>query len=156
MAKGRRDHDKRTRDHLRSLVAPSLRSPLIKPSVPVDLRLLEDRRRFDPELARRAKAVTRKATQLVIDPERERKRQIFKDTLKYSSRFGPFNVKMFDEAPYLRPDVRFRLPKLVAICVRRKIRKEIMHASGHAGKGRKHFRQGKPKAKWNEFSLIKC
>lgn len=46
--------------------------------------------------------------------------------------------------------IGFRAPNQVMICVRRKQRKEIMHAKRHAGKG------GMRKPKRNIWSDIKC
>lgn len=155
MPSKRRDKQ-RTRDVLSSLTDPPLlRSRvLVEPSPKIDLGVYDDRV-FSPD--RNARASRRDATRLMaVDPIRERKRQIFKDTKRYSREFGPLKLKVFDEAPYLDPGVKFRLPKMVAICVRRKIRREVLHA---LDKQKKHGRgkgSRRPKAKWNEFSLIRC
>lgn len=46
--------------------------------------------------------------------------------------------------------LRFMVPERVAICARRKVRKEVMHALGRAGSGGMR----KPRRKW--FSAISC
>lgn len=51
--------------------------------------------------------------------------------------------------PNISDLIGFRTPGRVAICVRRRIRKEIMHALGKAGKGHKRPRH-------NAFSKVKC
>lgn len=165
----RRDHGKRrTRDDLTSLTSPSLRSPPIKINSIRDraLRQVEDRRLTDPLFHEEAKSYLREARRLSVaekvDPRREYLRQEFIKKLaqkrldnRYSTKVGPFTFRLFDKAPAVPAGVRFRLPRMVAICVRRKIRKEVLHAFRKTGKGgAKHRRR--ERAKWNEFSLIKC
>ncbi|AXH77661.1 MAG: hypothetical protein [Microviridae sp.] len=163
--KNRRDSE--TRDHLGSLAKPLLRSPPIKHGSIRDtaLRLLEDRRLTDPLFHEEAKSYLRGARRLSVaqkvDPRREYLRQEHIKKLafnkKYNRHLGPFHFKLFDKTPPVPDRVQFRVPHMVAMCVRRKIRREVMHALDHThkrkgrGGGRRHER-----AKWNEFSLIKC
>lgn len=164
---------RRTRDHLGSLVSPSLRSPPISIGSIRDraLRQVEDRRLTDPLFHEEAKSYLREARRLSVaervDPKREYARQELIKSLaqkrlnqKYTKTIGPFHFKLFDNAPAVPAGVKFKLPKMVAICVRRRIRREVMHAlhphfikhRGRGGSKNKKYR----KAKWNEFSLIRC
>lgn len=129
----RRRHRSHTRDELSSLVHPVLRLPTIRLTPPVDLRLLEDRRRADEttDFARPARAMRRGDAQLVV-PARSS------------------NVRR--SAVYDLPSaVQFKVPNQVAICVRRKRRKEVLHALRRTGRGAR-----RRKAKWSEFSSVRC
>lgn len=48
-----------------------------------------------------------------------------------------------------RAPLGVRIPNYIAICIRRKVRKEVLHAKRKAGKGHKQPRR-------NEWSSIKC
>lgn len=99
-------------------------SPIVRPS----LNLFEDRRTFHPNrFARPAISIGKRAdTKLVVPP----------DPLKSVQR--------------LNHVVGFKVPRRVVICVRRKIRKEVIHAIGAGGS--KNLR----KPHKNEFSKVKC
>lgn len=142
MARGRR---RRTRD---TNVIANLDTMLLRSSTPKfyrpepaifvapqsPLQELEDRREFSPEIFRPARAFRRSATQLVVpnvNKERERNR--------------PFvNIPA---------SVGFNNPRLVAICVRRKRRREVLHALGRTGR-RKWKSRRVPR--WSEWSYVRC
>jgi len=174
VARGSRGH-RRTRD-ASDIARPPLRSPKLKALVQSlersarendayldklrkSITDIEDRRRFDFE-KHKARASIRSAARLEVDNRREFDRRRIAADRKYNQRWnvGPFHIKLFDQAPAVPEGVKFHRPYQVAICVRRHIRREVMHAlqltnrrRGRGG-GRKQFRR----AKWNEFSLIRC
>lgn len=79
--------------------------------------LLEDRRQYHPDGPyRSARGFTTSAPQLVAREPRS----------TGGNTFRPYNAQT-------KAIVAFSAPKRVAVCVRRKIRKEIMHAMGAAG-----------------------
>lgn len=91
------------------------------------LRLLEDRRQWHPDGARRAaKAFNRWAPRVVVP--------------KWAALGGAA----------VTAKLAFTDPSSVAICVRRKIRREVMFARGHSG------RRGQRRPKRNWFSTIRC
>jgi len=97
------------------------------------LTLLEDRRRFYPDDFRPPAAIYKSATQPVA-------------RLSYSKRPG---VKYSFRPKQTKAVIAFKAPEAVAVCVRRKVRKEIMHAMGKAG--------GKVrKPKHNSLSKYRC
>lgn len=124
MAKRRRSIS-RTRDTL-DITNQRLRSFISEP-VRSHLQMLEDRREYHPLKPRPAKAVVRSSTRLVVP-----------------------NVKkpVFRSMP--SPAVSFAVPKHVAICVRRKARREVILAGGYGGRRR----QRKPR--WSEYSQVRC
>lgn len=97
------------------------------------LRELEDRRTFSPEIARPARGVRRDATRLMVSPNVNK----------------PVKAT---EMPTVPTGVQFADPRRVAICMRRKTRREVIFARGSGGgRKRKHRR-----AKWSEFSTVRC
>lgn len=98
------------------------------------LRELEDRRTFHPEgRLRPARASFRSATQLVPRPGRR--------------------AALATRASVLVPSrVAFKVPNRVAICVRRKSRREVLFAKRVAGAGGGRFR----KRRYNEYSFVGC
>jgi len=97
------------------------------------LDMFEDRRRWSPVSFPPAKTFGYRPARFIVK----------KQPLKTRSRFS-HNVGA------LPSSISFQYPKQTLICVRRKIRKEVLHAIGKSGKngGRKYRR--------SEFSLIGC
>lgn len=105
-----------------------LRSPTFVVRLrPIPLSLVEDRRHFYPEPALRpALSFGRKANRVVV-------------------------LRKPRSRPFRFPDVfGFRVPNLVAMCLRRKVRREVMHALDLTRKG-----AGGAKRR-NEWSDVKC
>jgi len=112
---------RRNRSSLDMPAAPIRRFPdplgaaLIKVHRLPSVRLLEDRRLFHPSRALRpALSFYHKAAKIVYRA---------KSSAVPSSRMTPM----------VSPRVGFAVPRDVAVCVRRKARKEVMHATGKAG-----------------------
>lgn len=102
--------------------------PRLLPTVvipPLRLPLIEDRRRFHPlREYRPAMSLRRSDARVVIDRPRQR--------------------------PFSFPDVfRFQVPRRVAICVRRKRRREALFALNRTGKG---SRAPKSRNYWSDVS----
>lgn len=96
-----------------------------------NLREIEDRRLFNPDPARAPKGLRTWVVPVVAKPPKA--------------------------APTAKPAVRpkvtrlaFKSPLGVAICVRRKIRRSVIHALGKAGKGSKRPRRR------NAWSDVRC
>lgn len=112
---------------------PRLRAPSYlsyRPLRPIDLSVFEDRRKFYPSTVRG----------LGGRPALSFSRKAFAD-------------KVLDKPskPFRYPDVfRFRVPNMVVLCVRRKIRREVIHALDLTRKG-----AGGSKRR-NEWSNVKC
>lgn len=117
---------------------------------PVDfvspLSEVEDLRYYHPQkLDRPAGATVRSATRLVdvLDHRQQKK--------KSRARLA----RVLAGAERVRPMVMvtsrpgFAVPERVALCVRRKRRKEVLHALRKVGRGHK-------RAKWNEWSKVRC
>lgn len=106
------------------------------------LKLFEDRRTFHPEGDLRPAGVLRGP----------RSRFVVKNVLKRLVNRdirGPYGIKLahVNVVPW---NVGFERPKDVLICVRRKIRREVLHAlhiAGRSGLGSPHY---------NEFSKVRC
>lgn len=127
--KHRKRDDRDTREVSTPSLAPQkLREKTLKYRLNEIIRSLEDRRRFTPEIARPARALYRSSTRLVPYENRNRKQQ---------TKSWPSNR------------IAFAVPQHVAVCVRRKERREILFAHGKGG--------GKVKpGRWSEFSDITC
>ena len=99
------------------------------------LFLFEDRRSFNPES--------------IYAPARSfsktRHRLIIPRVAKAPARGRPKQLELFPPA-----HIGFRAPEKVLICVRRKMRKEVMFATGKAGKA------GQKKPRRNEYSEVHC
>jgi len=127
----RRDTSAIANDPLLPFLSPVSPSPLLSPLVsPVVLNEIEDRRQFHPLQVHRPP--------LTVDARPARLSRSFR-----ASRF-------------LRPDhlvadvLSFCSPQWVLRCIRRKVRKEMMHVIKHAGSGGGR----KPKRDW--FSKVSC
>jgi len=92
------------------------------------LRSLEDRREFHPGLTRPARAFRRRAAQVDV-PRKPIHRA------KHLAASPITNLKFVD-------------PSRVAVCIRRKQRREVILASGRGGRTRK--------PRYSEYSDIKC
>lgn len=133
MARKRNTTNRRQRDTLRYRY-PGTRMLIVKTPLTVStslrrspLPLIEDRRTFHPLGALRSAAATVKSARRIVtrDP--------------VASFFGK----------QTKARLHFADPSRVVVCVRRKIRKEILHALGKAGKGHKRPKRG-------PFSDISC
>lgn len=91
------------------------------------LQMLEDRREFYPSVVRPPKGFFKAATRLVVPHAKQ-------------SRFS-----------WPTAAVGFAVPRKVAICVRRKQRREVLFASGVGGSRR---RQRKPR--YSYYSAVEC
>lgn len=97
------------------------------------LRTLEDRREFHPERARRPARgffIPRHRLVILSDP--------VGDSMRDMSQSVPFSIG-------------FERPKQVAVCIRRKQRREVIHALGKAGAG---VRRRRPRR--SEYSDVRC
>lgn len=131
----------RARSHKPSPIARSL----LRAPKTINLRLFEDRRTFHPDLFRPAVALPRSSSRLIVGEGirvgRPNTNVSRPDTVRSSFR---------GSIPHR---VGFEVPKDVVICLRRKRRREVLHALGKAGRGgigrgrRRHT---------NEFSEIGC
>lgn len=109
----------------------TLKRPIIvkRPVVQTTLQQVEDRRRWHP---------LRKLAPAGTLSRRDQRRLVEK------SRPNPFN----DPFPSFR--IGFEVPKKVAVCVRRKTRREVIHALGKTGSGAKARRRK------SEFTNVRC
>lgn len=126
MAK-RRSKD-RTRD-ISTPIASPLRSVKVYTS-PSFLAMLEDRRLFDPLRHAVAKSFVRSSSRLVVPNVARSNKTIVRS---------------------VSPAVKFSVPSHVAVCIRRKKRREVLFARGVGGSRR---RQRRPR--WSEFSSVNC
>lgn len=123
MARRRRDRDQPQRDHI-SITRVLLPKPLtLLQSKPVsDPRRLEDRRRYHPERRHQPAAATHRQARRLVPGTK----------------------------PNTLHKIRFAIPNRVAICVRRKVRREVIHALRMAGRGS----TGRRRRTWQ--SAISC
>lgn len=108
----------------RVLISPPRPALLVvrRPSV---LRQLEDRRTFHPQgPARPAAGFFLPRHRLVA---RQPRRQVM---LGNSPAWSPDQAGFFSSPPVL---VGFQAPRQVAVCIRRRVRKQVIHAKGYAG-----------------------
>lgn len=98
---------------------------------PVDLRVFEDRRLWHPDPLRTPFATWRSASRVFENVNRKSKQNSFSKT------FSPGVLT-------------FSAPDKVILCVRRKRRKEVLHALNKAGK------RGQKRPKRNFWSSISC
>lgn len=108
----------------------------LSPLPPNLIASLEDRRRFFPDALptrdmRPPLAVPRSAARVVVGASQPRRQPG-----AYSSRFKPI--------------LKFALPQRVAMCAKREIRKQVLHAFGKTG------RNGQRKSRRNFWSAISC
>lgn len=107
---------------LPQMVSRSIKRPSL------DLRIVDDRRRFHPNpFIRPAVSVVRRAdTKLVVSPIRRQTKVL-----------------------RLPDKVAFAVPRNIALCVRRKVRKEVIFATSGGGAGKRRPRR-------NQFSDVRC
>lgn len=113
---------------------------VLEPSY-LDLRAIEDRRFWYPEpLLEPARAVSRVADSFVTTVGRPASR----------GRGRPFSLKKYLDA--IPQDIfRFEKPENVAICIRRKERREVLFANRKRGKGSRQRKRRR-----NEYSDVSC
>ncbi|QXP44185.1 MAG: hypothetical protein [Arizlama microvirus] len=100
------------------------------------LREIEDRRDYHPEgPARPARSLSSARHRLVMTPQPQLPSRL-PDTF----------------TPTIPVGVSFEAPRRVAICVRRKQRREVLHALGKTGRGSRHHR--KPRKSY--YSEVNC
>lgn len=135
MARSRRSKARRDAPHIANVHLTLPR--VVLPRRP-DLRIFEDRRTAYPARARQRPALLFSGRQ---------HRLVVRDR-KPTPRQSAFGFKPNDQT---RARVAFADPRKTLVCVRRKVRKEVLHATGAAGSRR---RQKKPRH--NELSKISC
>lgn len=118
---------------------------LPRPTPRVDLRLFEDRRTFHPDFIRPAFSLPRASSRLIVG-----KGILVGRPNTNVSRSDTVRSALRGSIPH---QVGFEVPKDVVICLRRKRRREIMHALGKAGRG--GIGRGR-KRHTNHFSEISC
>lgn len=123
------------------------RPTVVRPNV--DLRKIEDRRRFHP-LRRGAPAATfsRRDQRRIVEKYRAVQTNFFQQA-SYDPFVGFSQPVASISMPAGRP--AFAVPKKVAVCVRRHQRREAIFAMGHAGKGAAQKRR-----RQSEFSNVQC
>jgi hypothetical protein len=112
--------------------------------VPTQSRRLiqyEDRRQWHPEKENRPAASFSQSRHRLQIPTRTRKIQKYTHT-KSSRSKSPFS--------YLSSEIGFRNAKRILICVRRKVRKEVLFAKKKTGK------VGQKRPKFNQYSKVSC
>lgn len=82
------------------------------------------------------------------DPVLEDRRMYTPDKLRTPTAYTRRAIRI--RAGYHPRSLNFRIPNLVALCLKRKMRKEVLHALKKAGKG------GQKKRKLNFWSRIGC
>lgn len=117
------------------LSSPYLGSPFLYPSTSSfltdDFRLYEDRRHFHPEgVFRSARSFQTPFHRLTLVPDRFARLRSFPAQTKAA--------------------VAFKSPERVLVCVRRKIRREVMHAYGISGS------RGQRRPRYNWMSRVSC
>lgn len=130
-------------DPLRGLLRPVQPIRPVVITRPLDLRVIEDRRTFHPDPIRPALNVRSQVHRLVapkVGARSARKSPSRKSSFSYSKPQAIFNRKA----------VMFQEPKKVLVCVRRKQRAEVLHATKRTGKG------GQRKPRYNRFSDVRC
>lgn len=118
---------------------------------PDSLRLYEDRRAWHPEGAHApARGFRNTLHRLKIaEPTRSRTESVRRRI------YRPFTQSTKGLWKNLRTAIAFVNPDKTIICVRRKIRREIAHALGFAGRGGGGSGKNRP-PKYNEYSKIHC
>lgn len=111
-------------------VAPYRNQPMLWP----DLRV------FSPS-PQPFKTVYSTPANIVVSP---RKKRTYQHSLK--KRLSKLRPAAFQPTSA----IAFEEPRVAVVCVRRKIRKEVLHATGFAGK------RGQRKPRYNEASEVNC
>lgn len=130
-SRNRRDSGRAT-EAFSSRPLASLARPIVL-ALPADLRQVEDRRRYHPLGNERGVATTQGSVSVRPGAAKSR----FKK---------PYKASAWPSA-----GLRFKAPKNIVLCVRRKIRAEVLHALKLTGRGR-----GRGKKHFNKFSKIGC
>lgn len=130
----RKSRRRRSEDPSVFPTAISIRSlaPLVRDSLfdRLDFRPVEDRRTYHPlAAARPARIVTGHPV----------RRHVVRPAVKYRSPFFPSSR------------IRFAVPKRTLICIRRKTRREVLHALSKVGRGR-----GSGRKRRNYHSEVTC
>lgn len=102
-------------------VSRSITRSVIKAQGPEGLRLIEDRRTFYPEPHRPARSLRRAADATV--------------TVRSVPSKAPTKVRPRADLFFAPEAFAFKSPRHVLICIRRKMRREVLHALRKAGKG---------------------
>lgn len=142
--RGRSETSAASRDPLRSLAAqlsmpqPSL--PLHPVSVPTALNEVEDGRLWHPDPEQGALTIGGRFARVVVH-----KRPI---VARSNTLWSPAGLPVGLQAPV---GLRFESPFKVVTCLRRKVRREIMFATGRGGKG---VRKRRPRRSWR--SNVSC
>lgn len=133
MAKSKRNR-RRDSSNITRRSLPPVR--LVKVSFPKSLNLtqLEDRRTWHPEGPRRPARMRNSYRHRLraVQTPKTRQYQATRAQNKY------------------REDIGFVTPNKVFICIRRKIRQQVLHALRKTGK------VGQKRPRWTEYSTIKC
>lgn len=116
MTKGRRSNNSRTRDAYRIAKTP-LRSYPQRPQLPSDFTRVQDTRLFHP------KKVFQYAENAPLFLTRPKSRVVARRVQVYSPSRSPITR------------LHFSNPARVLVCIRRKIRKQVLHAFRKTGKG---------------------
>lgn len=100
-----------------------------------EIRRIDDKRQFRPGGVSSRRGITRSSTALVSGSGVRRPQKAVRSFQGYQS------------PPH---QIGFSRPQEVSLCVRRRTRREVMHATGRAG------RRGQKRAKWKPDSRISC
>jgi len=131
MAKSKRRKREKRRDNSTIAKTPSLPFSAKKLA---DYRVIQDRRRFDPA-GRYANAKTIRGKNHELTARRSSPNRTLRDR----------NVR-----PRVQERIGFIDPARVLVCVRRNVRREVLHAK------RKTGRRGQKRARWNQWSRVRC
>ena len=102
----------------------------------IQLTEVEDRRTWNPEVTSPARSISK---------TRHRLKVVNRQPSKNADKFA--NLRNVSQTKAV---VAFRTPAKVAICIRRKIRKEVLFATGKGG------RVGQKRPRRNAYSSISC
>lgn len=143
MGRGRRGNGRRVSRAVRSRInyKPHSSSPLPNP-----FGLVEDRRRFDPNRFYTPKNVWGKPNRIYSNPLARLYRNFRATKVAVRKLRKPIKVDW-----HLRERIGFVNPMFTMVCIRRKIRREVLHALGLKNKGR----GGSPR-KRNQFTKVRC
>lgn len=152
MAK-KRGHSAGTNDSandLQALLGPTPGPLPLTPMAPFSLPLLEDRRQFHPEgPVRPPRSFDHYSTVKIHEPKN---RSAAKRTRTYSPSSDLWDNprKSTRNRRAASQEIGFSAPDRVAICIRRKRRREVLHALRKTGRG------GRVRRRLNHYSKIRC
>lgn len=130
-------------NELDSLLLDAATMPALHPMSPfTDLDAVEDNRTYHPEGPNRAPLSIHHYTEFEVPNERIRQTPRPNIARPYSG--ATQNIGS------LSPQIAFRSPNRVAVCIRRKQRKEVLHALRKAGRG------GSRPRRYNRNSQVRC